>query len=205
MPVSHDTAVELVRDLLELQRVMKRVTKTDAGQRQLNPTAIALLYYLDSTGPRRATVMASDTGLGPSGLSRQLAGLEEAGLVERTPDPEDGRAALVAITARGREQVRAAVEQDAQRLAARLVGWDEDQARTSRGAINEITTVFLDSLGAERTTSCREARRPPRAAPATAGPEHGRDPDGEHDGEHAEHPGSPRPPQHRHHEEETAR
>ncbi|MGX5358330.1 MarR family winged helix-turn-helix transcriptional regulator [Kocuria sp. KH4] len=201
MPVSHDTAVELVRDLLELQRVMKRVTKTDAGQRQLNPTAIALLYYLDSTGPRRATVMASDTGLGPSGLSRQLAGLEEAGLVERTPDPEDGRAALVAITARGREQVRAAVEQDAQRLAARLVGWDEDQARTSRGAINEITTVFLDSLGAERTTSCREARRPPRAAPATADPEHGRDPDGEH----AEHPGSPRPPQHRHHEEETAR
>ncbi|MUN64493.1 MarR family transcriptional regulator [Kocuria sediminis] len=197
MPVSHDTAVELVRDLLELQRVMKRVTKTDAGQRQLNPTAIALLYYLDSTGPRRATVMASDTGLGPSGLSRQLAGLEDAGLVERTPDPEDGRAALVAITGRGREQVRAVVEQDAQRLAARLVGWDEDQARASRGAINEITTVFLDSLGAERTTSCRETRRPPRAAPATAG--------GEHDGEHAEHPGSPRPPQHRHHEEETAR
>ena len=51
MPVSHDTAVELVRDLLELQRVMKRVTKTDAGERQLNPTAIALLYYLTGTGP----------------------------------------------------------------------------------------------------------------------------------------------------------
>ena len=155
MPVSHDTAVELVRDLLELQRVMKRVTKTEPGQRLLSPTSIALLYYLDSTGPRRATVMAADTGLGPSGLSRQLAGLEEAGLVERTPDPEDGRAALVAITARGREQVLAAVEQDAQRLASRLEGWDEEQARTSRTAINEITTVFLDSLGVERTTSCR--------------------------------------------------
>jgi len=155
LPVSHDTAVELVRDLLELQRVMKRVTKTEPGQRLLSPTSIALLYYLDSTGPRRATVMAADTGLGPSGLSRQLAGLEEAGLVERTPDPEDGRAALVAITARGREQVLAAVEQDAQRLASRLEGWDEEQARTSRTAINEITTVFLDSLGVERTTSCR--------------------------------------------------
>lgn len=169
MPVSHDTAVELVRDLLELQRVMKRVTKTDAGQRQLNPTAIALLYYLDGMGPRRATVMATDTGLGPSGLSRQLAGLEDAGLVERTPDPGDGRAALVAITEQGREQVRAVVEQDAQRLALRLEDWDEDQARASRGAINEITTVFLDSLGAERTTSCREARTPPRSDPAPAG------------------------------------
>ena len=103
----------------------------------------------------------------------------------------------MAITERGREQVRAVVEQDAQRLAARLEGWDEDQARASRGAINEITTVFLDSLGAERTTSCREARRPPRTGPATA--------DEEHEGEHAEHPGSPRPPQHRDHEEETAR
>jgi DNA-binding MarR family transcriptional regulator len=156
LPVSHDTAVELVRDLLELQRVMKRVTKTDAGPRRLNPTAIALLYYLDGNGPRRATVMAGETGLGPSGLSRQLAVLEEEGHVERTPDPDDGRAALVAITDRGREQVRAVLEQDAQRLAARLEGWDEEQARTSRGAINEITTVFLDSLGVERTTSCRD-------------------------------------------------
>ncbi|MCC5781593.1 MULTISPECIES: MarR family winged helix-turn-helix transcriptional regulator [Kocuria] len=156
MPVSHDTAVELVRDLLELQRVMKRVTKTDAGPRRLNPTAIALLYYLDGNGPRRATVMAAETGLGPSGLSRQLAVLEEEGHVERTPDPDDGRAALVAITDRGREHVRAVLEQDAQRLAARLEGWDEEQARTSRGAINEITTVFLDSLGVERTTSCRD-------------------------------------------------
>jgi DNA-binding MarR family transcriptional regulator len=156
LPVSHDTAVELVRDLLELQRVMKRVTKTDAGPRRLNPTAIALLYYLDGNGPRRATVMAAETGLGPSGLSRQLAVLEEEGHVERTPDPDDGRAALVAITDRGREHVRAVLEQDAQRLAARLEGWDEEQARTSRGAINEITTVFLDSLGVERTTSCRD-------------------------------------------------
>ncbi|MFI7581911.1 MarR family winged helix-turn-helix transcriptional regulator [Kocuria sp. M1N1S27] len=154
MPVSHDTAVELVRDLLELQRVMKRVTKTDAGQRRLNPTAIALLYYLAGSGARRATVMASETGLGPSGLSRQLAGLEEAGLVERSPDPEDGRAALVAITERGREQARAVLEQDAQRLAVRLEDWDEDRARASRGAINEITSVFLSSLGEERTTSC---------------------------------------------------
>ncbi|MEX5294776.1 MarR family transcriptional regulator [Kocuria sp. CPCC 205268] len=172
MPVSHDTAVDLVRDLLELQRVMKRVTKTDAGQRRLNPTAIALLYYLDSNGPRRATVMASETGLGPSGLSRQLAVLEEGGHVERTPDPDDGRAALVAITEEGREQVRAVLEQDAQRLAARLEGWDEDQARASRGAINEITTVFLDSLGVERTTSCRDHREPEHADRAHANREH---------------------------------
>ncbi|MEX5254967.1 MarR family winged helix-turn-helix transcriptional regulator [Kocuria arenosa] len=197
MPVSHDTAVELVRDLLELQRVMKRVTKTDAGPRRLNPTAIALLYYLDSNGPRRATVMASETGLGPSGLSRQLAVLDEDGHVERTPDPDDGRAALVAITERGREQVRAVLEQDAQRLAARLEGWDEDQARTSRGAINEITTVFLSSLGVERTTSCRGPRQPGRAGEGGA--------DGEHTGR--EHTG----PEHtdqghadREHEEQTA-
>ncbi|HST70985.1 MAG TPA: MarR family winged helix-turn-helix transcriptional regulator [Kocuria rosea] len=173
MPVSHDTAVELVRDLLELQRVMKRVTKTEPGQRPLNPTAVALLYYLDGTGPRRATAMASDTGLGPSGLSRQLAGLEEAGLVERTPDPVDGRAALVAITERGRAEVQAVVEHDAQRLAARLEGWDEAQARASRTAINEIATVFLDSLGVERTTSCARragsADRPPAAGTAPGG------------------------------------
>ena len=161
MPVSHETAVELVRDLLELQRVMKRVTRTEPGRRQLSPTSVALLYYLISSGPRRATVMAAETGLGTSGLSRQLAGLEEAGLVERSPDPEDGRAALVAVTPQGREQVQAVLEQDAQRLATLLEGWDEERARTSRGAINEITTVFLDSVGARRTTSCPDRAQAP--------------------------------------------
>ncbi|MFI7482755.1 MarR family winged helix-turn-helix transcriptional regulator [Kocuria sp. M1R5S2] len=154
MPVSHETAVELVRDLLELQRVMKRLTKSEPGRRALSPTSIALLYYLIGSGPSRATVMAAETGLGPSGLSRQLAGLDDSGLVERTPDPEDGRAALVSITDRGREQVRAVLEEDAHSLASRLEDWDEERARASRSAINEITTVFLDSLGAGRTTSC---------------------------------------------------
>ncbi|MCD1144013.1 MarR family winged helix-turn-helix transcriptional regulator [Kocuria sp. LUK] len=185
MPVSHETAVELVRDLLELQRVMRRVTKVEPGRRRLSPTSVGLLSYLTGTGPRRATVMAAETGLGPSGLSRQLAGLEEAGLVERTPDPEDGRAALVAITDHGRDEVRAAVELDAQRLAERLAGWDEDRARSSRGAINEITTVFLDSLGVERTTSCRGGHEPPGGAGPAGAPEDR--------------------PQHDEHEEQTAR
>jgi len=38
--------------------------------------------------------------------TRTLRALSEAGLVERTPDPEDGRSAVVSITATGRERLR---------------------------------------------------------------------------------------------------
>ena len=38
--------------------------------------------------------------------TRTLGVLGDAGLVERAPDPEDGRSALVSITAEGRERLR---------------------------------------------------------------------------------------------------
>jgi DNA-binding MarR family transcriptional regulator len=38
--------------------------------------------------------------------TRTLRALEQAGLVARTPDPEDGRSALIGITAAGRDRLR---------------------------------------------------------------------------------------------------
>ena len=39
-------------------------------------------------------------------MTRTLGCLEREGLIERTPDPADGRSALVAINAAGRERLR---------------------------------------------------------------------------------------------------
>ncbi|ASO17965.1 DNA-binding MarR family transcriptional regulator [Actinoalloteichus hoggarensis] len=60
-----------------------------------------VLFHLEK-GPRRSGAVAEALLLDPSTISRQVATLVKAGLVERSADPEDGRASLLVITERGR-------------------------------------------------------------------------------------------------------
>ena len=58
-------------------------------------------------GARRMRDLAADAGTSPSRLSRVVDELERDGLVRRTADPRDGRAALAAITPDGRDHLAA--------------------------------------------------------------------------------------------------
>lgn len=64
-----------------------------------------LLAEIVARGPIRPSELARSTGLDRSIASRQVDGLERAGLVRREPDPTDGRAALLEATGRGRSVV----------------------------------------------------------------------------------------------------
>ena len=50
----------------------------------------------------RATSIAPLIGLEPTSLARSLKTMEEQGLIERYPDPEDGRAVIIKLTETGR-------------------------------------------------------------------------------------------------------
>ena len=60
---------------------------------------LTVLAHLD--GPERMKPLAEKLGRDATTVSRQIAGLEEAGFVQRTPCPEDGRATVVTITGAG--------------------------------------------------------------------------------------------------------
>ncbi|WP_406299333.1 MarR family transcriptional regulator [Embleya sp. NBC_00888] len=62
-----------------------------------------LLAYLALEGPRRVTDLAAMTYLDVSTVSRQIASLVQRGLVERRPDPNDGRGTLLAVTDAGNQ------------------------------------------------------------------------------------------------------
>jgi DNA-binding MarR family transcriptional regulator len=57
------------------------------------------------TGPVGLSGLAADEGLNPTMLSRVVGDLVDAGLFERTSDPNDRRAALVNATAAGRRLI----------------------------------------------------------------------------------------------------
>jgi DNA-binding MarR family transcriptional regulator len=65
-----------------------------------------LLVRIVTGGPARLSALAEDQMLDLSTVSRQIAVLESAGYVSRTPDPADRRASVIAATEVGAEVFR---------------------------------------------------------------------------------------------------
>jgi DNA-binding MarR family transcriptional regulator len=62
-----------------------------------------VLARLERDGPATTSGLATAERVRPQSMSQTIADLDAAGLVERTPDPTDGRRILIEITERGRE------------------------------------------------------------------------------------------------------
>ena len=86
-----------------------------------------MLAILDRGGPLRAGDLAEAEAINPTLLSRVVGRLEEAGLVARARDPEDGRAALVEVTKEGRRAMRRLRARRNKVLSARLSGLPANQ------------------------------------------------------------------------------
>ncbi len=66
-------------------------------------TTLSVLDTLAFGGPVRLTELARREQLSQPGVTQLVTRLEHDGLVERRPDPDDGRAVLVHITEAGRQ------------------------------------------------------------------------------------------------------
>jgi DNA-binding MarR family transcriptional regulator len=96
----------------------------------LDPEAYGLLVGIHDHGRARASDLADHFGLGKATVSRQLKVLAELGLIERGPDPADGRAYVLVLTARGRQRLEAARSARRERWHAKLGRWPIEDVRT---------------------------------------------------------------------------
>jgi DNA-binding MarR family transcriptional regulator len=108
------------------------------------------------------TTLMQTTLLSSGGMTKRLDRLDEAGLVERRPDPADRRGTLVRLTRRGRTTIDRAVEihiENEERLLRGLSRADrrrlDDLLRKLLAGIEEPTPsrALEDMVGASRTTS----------------------------------------------------
>src|ERR1700749_121468 len=96
-----DTATRLG---IAIARLSRRLRTTAAGSAAgLTPTRISVLLTVVREGPIRLSVLAETESLNPTMLSRVIADLGDAGLVARTSDDGDRRAAWVEATEDGRQ------------------------------------------------------------------------------------------------------
>ena len=118
----------------ELSLLFRRARSASMGMaRRVHPDLDAAGYALISqidlgTPPGSTGVRASDVaaalGLDKSTVSRGIAQLERIGLIERVPDPDDGRARLLRLTDDGAERFGAIRAQRRAEFEAILERWD---------------------------------------------------------------------------------
>ncbi|WP_432923646.1 MarR family winged helix-turn-helix transcriptional regulator [Microbispora sp. CA-135349] len=87
-----------------LTRVLEDFTRMHIrlpAERRLSFTTLSVLHTLAGDGPKRLTELAGSEQVTQSAITQMVTKLEREGLVERHPDPSDGRAVLVRVTAAG--------------------------------------------------------------------------------------------------------
>lgn len=94
------------RKLRALEAAEEGMRRDGDGERQPSPPQSSVLRRLDRNGPASASELAAAEGVRPQSMAKTVLALEAAGLVSRSPDPEDGRRQVVSLTDRGRERRR---------------------------------------------------------------------------------------------------
>ncbi|GAB3590823.1 hypothetical protein GCM10027446_06760 [Angustibacter peucedani] len=102
--------------------------------------AVTVLSALDRSGPERMSDVAERLRVDLSAVSRHVRSLEDRGLLERRPDPADGRSHLLVVTAEGRERLARIRDAAEQRLDAALRRWSDDDVRQLRSLLDRLHT-----------------------------------------------------------------
>lgn len=119
-PSSRKPSVDsLMQALLSVGRLMRQRTHGETVD-----GSFWLLKNLAASGPQRVTDLAVCAGLDASTVSRHVAQLHSAGLIERAPDPADGRAQRVKLSAAGMERFEAVLSTRRSLLEKCLESWD---------------------------------------------------------------------------------
>jgi DNA-binding MarR family transcriptional regulator len=141
-----DTADAVGTQLIRLVRLLER---GHAQYQAEHPDAVEratyhLLVHLVKDGPRRASALADAVHSDPSTISRQIGHLVKLGYVERTADPVDGRATLLAATDEGRRVFEENRRLRNESIARMIAHWDPDDRATLSDLLSRFTTDFED-------------------------------------------------------------
>lgn len=120
-----DALRRLEQEVGVLVRRVRRVIgeRARAVHPELQAVSYLMLGHLHAHGPARASALCVAFDMDKGSVSRQLQHLLDLGLVDRTPDPADGRATLLSVSEEGHRRMGDVAEHRRELLAERLGGW----------------------------------------------------------------------------------
>jgi DNA-binding MarR family transcriptional regulator len=139
---STDLGAAAARLRLVITRSARRLRQEGAGD--LTPTTAAALATVERHGPLTPSELAAVENVQRPTATRTIKCLEAEGLIKRTPDPLDGRSALVSVTTEGRDRLRRLRRRKNLFLARRLRDLSDSQRRTLDEAAEILESLLLE-------------------------------------------------------------
>ena len=116
------------------------------------PLEVELLRTIVEAGEIRASDLASQLFVTKTSISRYVKGMLDEGLLIQRPDPTDGRATLISVSASGRREFE---EREARRSALLrdlCAGWTADEVRELTVLLQRLNNGVQEML-LKRSTS----------------------------------------------------
>jgi DNA-binding MarR family transcriptional regulator len=139
-----ETASQLRNAIVRTSRALRQEA---AGESGLSPTQTAVLASINRSGPLTPSELAEIERVKRPTMTRTLGCLEREGLIERTPDPADGRSSLVAVNDAGRERLARLRRRKSAYLERRLRKLDRDEVATLARAASLLERMREDEQG----------------------------------------------------------
>ena len=140
-----ESAAAAARDLRVVVSRLRRQLRSLAIDGDLTPSQTAVLTRLWKEGASSASALAGAERIRPQSMATIVAALEQRGLVERTPDPEDGRRQVVSLTEMGRQRAESVRQVREERLARAIhERYSEPERRTILDALTLLERLTED-------------------------------------------------------------
>ncbi|RCW47148.1 DNA-binding MarR family transcriptional regulator [Halopolyspora algeriensis] len=119
------------RELAMMFRRARKLSLTVAAEvhPDLDAASYSLLLLVDDAGSLRGMDVAERTGLDKSTVSRQIATLVDLDLLERVPDPDDGRARRIQLSETGRSRLNEVRRRRSESLHDEFANWSTADLR----------------------------------------------------------------------------
>ncbi|HET6708812.1 MarR family winged helix-turn-helix transcriptional regulator [Amycolatopsis sp.] len=145
-----DVRVELMHELKTASQLQHAwIMQAWQSESGLHPAAAMLLSDLAKNGETRPSELAKRRLVDLSVVSRQITQLSAAGLVDRRPAPEDGRASLVSVSEKGRAELARWRAGYIEFMEKALGGWDDERVTDLTTRLAEMNADLRRALGSD--------------------------------------------------------
>lgn len=141
-----DALRELESEVGVLIRRVRRVigVRARAVHPELLPSSYLMLGYVRDHGPVRASAVGQVLDMDKGAISRQVQHLIDLGLLDRTPDPEDGRATLLTASADAVRRLEQVADDRRALLLERLGEWSPEEMRDFAASLHRYNAALSE-------------------------------------------------------------